>query len=206
MHQTSGEKLLSTVLQKFPLAKKWDSICSDHRFFTSWNCRALCGAGLAIGIACMLCLYVLVNDPALFSTVEDTVAAIFVVFCSTTIGGFSLYETCRALWYNLSPNKQKKNLYGNKNAARDCVAQKKAIRTVSECLLQFSTADLKLLQSHPQFNSVFKDVFEHELSQREKTNIVHNVNARFSENYISVCSEGPKDIFYADQMNNMAAQ
>lgn len=206
MHQTSGEKLLSTVLQKFPLAKKWDSICSDHRFFTSWNCRALCGAGLAIGIACMLCLYVLVNDPALFSTVEDTVAAIFVVFCSTTIGGLSLYGTCRALWYNLSPNKQKKNLYGNKNAARDCVAQKKAIRTVSECLPEFSTADLKLLQSHPQFNPVFKDVFEHELSQREKTNIVHNVNARFSENYISVCSEGPKDIFYADQMNNMAAQ
>jgi len=206
MHQMSGGNLLSIVLRQFPLAKKWDSICSDHRFFTSWKCRALCGAGLAIGGACMLCLYMLVNDPVLFSTAENTVTVIFVGLCSTMMGGLSLYQTCQALWYNLSPNKQKKHLYGNKSAARDCVAQKKAIRTVSECLPEFSTADLKLLQSHPQFNPVFKDVFEHELSQREKMNIVHNVNARFSENYISVCSERPKYIFYADKMNNMAAQ
>lgn len=195
-HEKNGEKLFSTVLQKFPLVSKWYDIVSYHQSLKSQDCHILCTGGLIVSGGCGLILYMMAGDFALLSSPEDVIFGIFFGMCIAVIGALSLYAACKSLWYNFSPSKQKKYLRSNKPAVRDYIAQKKAIRLVATLVPEFSTADLELLQSHPQFNAiVFKSVFEKELKKRAEAQIVNNVNLRFTENYVTTNIEEPQDVF-----------
>lgn len=201
-HETSGEKLLSTVLQKFPLVSEWDDLCAHHRVITSGNCRMLCLLGLVLSGVCGWVVYSILSTPTLVFDWGSTIFGFFITVCCCWIGGGSLSAACNALWYNFSPRRQKKHLRSNKPAVRDYIAQKKAVHLVATLVSEFSTADLKLLQSHPQFNSnVFKSVFEKELKTRAETQIVNNVNMRFTENYVNPQIEESKDVFCAVKNN-----
>lgn len=194
-NEKPGEQLLSTVLHKFPLVSKWYNIRSHHKSLKSSDCHILCTLGLMLSGICGWCIYLMAIYPALFSEVGETVFMIFMGLCFGVMGGASLYAACKGLWYNFSPSKQRKYLRSNKPAVRDCIAQKKAVRLVATLVPEFSTADLKLLQSHPRFNPIFNNVFEDELKKRTEAQIVNSVNVRFTENYVNAHIEEPQDVF-----------
>lgn len=204
--QTSGEKLLSTVLSDFPLASQWVQMCSKHinkksseRRFTS-----ICLSGMAMIVAGM-CFGLVVNNWALMSGALERSFAVAFCLVAATACGSGMYYWVENIFYNLSPKQQKKHLRSNKQAVRDYVAKEKAMRLVATLVPEFSTSDLKLLQSHPQFNTVFQKVFERELKKREEIQVVNNVNIRFTENHVNTQTEEIKDVFCTDFGKNAGA-
>jgi len=124
--------------------------------------------------------------PTLFSDLGETVFLLFMGLCFGMIGGASFYATCKGLWYNFSPRKQKKYLRSNKPAVLDYIAQKKAIHLVSTLVPEISTDDLKLLLQHPNFNPVFKKHFEEEFKRRETLETVEKINSTFLPSEVTV--------------------
>lgn len=196
--QTSGEKLLSTVLQTFPLANKWKSIGTEHYEIKSLFCITFCFMGIILGGLCLAAVGSGFYTSFPFSGVNKTLFFILSGLVGSIMGGGMIYCALKGIVYNLSPKKQRKHLRSNKPAVRDYLAQKKAVRLVATLVPEFSTSDLKLLQSHPQFNTVFQKVFERELKKREEIQIVNNVNIRFTENYVNTQTEEIKDVFCAN--------
>lgn len=199
--QKSGEKLLSTVLQKFPLANEWESIGTEHYEIKSLFCMTFCFLGIILGGLCLAAVGSGFYTSFPFSGVNKTLFFILSGLVGSIMGGGMIYCALKGIVYNLSPKKQRKHLRSNKPAVRDYLAQKKAVRLVATLVPEFSTSDLKLLQSHPQFNTVFQKVFERELKKREEIQIVNNVNVRFTENYVNVQIEEPVDIFCVEKNN-----
>lgn len=195
--ESSSEQLLATVLKQFPLASQWENMCSQHKE------KTLKGYGTVNAVLILLMLGLMGGFFALVASTWDEpwrmLDKFFVTVISlsiTTPCCAAIYYAWKTICYNLSPKKQKKHLRSNKPAVRDYLRRQKAVRSVAALLPEFSTADLKLLLSHPQFNTdVFKEVFEAELQKRRDAKIVRNVNLRFSDNYVDVDFPEPQDVF-----------
>ena len=179
IQQTPHEKMLSTVLKKFPLVSKWHNIRSHHRTMTSFDCHILCTFGLMISAASGFCIQQMASYPTLFSELSETIFIISMGLCFGVVGVTCFYAACEGLWYNFSPRKQKKYLSSNKPAVLDCIAQKKAVRLVTTLIPEIPTNDLKLLLQHPNFNPVFKKHFEEEFKRREALEAVDKINSTF---------------------------
>jgi len=195
--ESSSEQLLATVLKQFPLAYQWENMCSQHKEKTSK------GYGTVNAVLILLMLGLMGGFFALVAStwdepwrMVDKFFGTVISLCITTPCSATIYYAWKTIFYNLSPKQQKKYLRSNKPALRDYLRRQKAVRSVAALLPEFSTADLNLLLSHPQFNTkVFKEVFETELQKRRDAQIVKNVNSRFSDNYVDVDFPEPQDVF-----------
>lgn len=197
--ENSSEQLLATVLKDFPLASQWEAICSQHISEKSRDSRMESSLLFWLVSTVMFIIWTVIGCNWAAGSIEgfaENFFACLVLLVVTATGGKVMHYMGETLFYNLSPKKQKKYLRSNKPALRDYLRRQNAVRSVAALLPEFSTADLTLLLSHPQFNTnVFKEVFESELQKRRDAQIVKNVNLRFNDNYVDVDFPEPQDVF-----------
>lgn len=203
IQQTPHEKMLSTVLKKFPLADQWARIKYDRSSYckTKKDWVVLLVEIISSTVVCVgswYLMYYFANaslqskgamDFTLltFSLVAACVSSVMALtFC--TMGVLSLYNA-------FTMKRMKNNPRSYKNRMRDYICEKTSVRYVQAMLPQLPTNDLKLLLQHPNFNPVFKKHFEEEFKRREALEAVDKINSTFLPSEVAVETDETKNEF-----------
>lgn len=179
------EKLVATLQKTFPFAQQWAEVKNSKKIYpikTIELLRLPLGA-LMFGSSSFGC-GALSLAAFTWSNSENGVTLFgFLMFgVGLALGALTLALTSYSLasLSNAYKTKKLKNkTLEYKKMVRDYVAQKTSVRKVQEILPQLSDNDLKLLQMHPNLNSVFKKPLEKEFKRRKALKTVEKINAEF---------------------------